>query len=112
MCAGLFAAGLLCAVPAPTLPALPSLECKIERSYIGAILDFEFSLVIDGPDKRTWKYHLINRDLTLPAPLTTTVEGAYEVEGNVALFTVFGKDKTPAARFGLNYQRHGKEVFF
>lgn len=104
-------AGFLISVPLPKLPEQPSLECKIHRSYIGAILDHEYTLTIDGPDKKTWQYRFEDRNVTLPAPVKTVTEGTYEIDGGVALFTVL-KDKAPQARFGLNFRREDKEVFF
>jgi hypothetical protein len=103
---------LILAVPAPKLPDGVSLECKIHRTYIGAILDFEYSLTIGGPDKKTWRYEMIDRQILLPNPVVTTTEGTYDVDGEIALFTVAATDKTPAARFGVNFRRQDKEVFF
>ncbi|MFO0967719.1 MAG: hypothetical protein U0793_19325 [Gemmataceae bacterium] len=99
-------------VPAPErLPEkAPSLACKIVNSYIGNVVDFEYTLEIK--DKApVWKYTAIDRSFRgLPfKPTKLTLQGEYEVQGDLAFFTVTSGG---AGKFGLNFQRVKETIFF
>jgi hypothetical protein len=98
-----------------------SIQCRDQGSYIGNLISPVFTLVINGPQDRTWKYEYSdNLSGTANPPRTVKATGTYELVDDLALFTGTltqsdeggGQETRQTIRFGLNHGFPAGQVQF
>src|ERR1700722_15253815 len=99
---------VLCLALAALAPAPDKdIHCEESGQYIGG-LDRIFTLKIDGPYEKTWRYPF--KVVPSDGQRNLDMRGTYELRNGLAVFT--GKADKEELRFAINYGFPGGKVEF